>query len=311
MKLRTKNLLVVMLLILLSKAGLAGGDTTYITPTYRLIAKQVSFTPTEFVFDILLKHTNRHLTRFEYAGGQYFFRTTMAFKNGGYCTFRYATGPTGDTISQLPGNMIPRNPSMGVIAGDTVLMRLAINTFPGAGNGYIIPDTGSYGIQIIRVKFTNVTSTFVGAPGNNIWWQNFTPNPYTKMFAYTGLNGTTNTEVSDTLNHIREFLTGIGNEPNITLTPTEFSLSQNYPNPFNPTTKITYAIPVEGKVTMKVFDLTGREIMNLVNESKQVGFHTVDFNGANLSSGVYFYRINVDGIEGKNYQATRRMVLIK
>jgi len=311
MKSRIKNLLVVLILVLGAKAGFAGGDTTYLRPTYSLVAKQVSFTPTEFVFDIFLKHTNLAQTRFEYAGGQYFLRTNMQFKNGGSCTFRYATGPTGDTISQLPPHMIPRNPSMGVIGSDTVLMRLAINTFPGAGNGFIIPVTEPYGIQIIRLKFTNTNSTFLGAPGNNIRWQNFTPNPYTKMFAYTGLNGTVNTEVSDTLNHFIDFSTGIGNEPNITLTPTEFSLSQNYPNPFNPTTKITYAIPVEGKVTMKVFDLTGREIMSLVNEPKHVGFHTVDFNGSNFSSGVYFYKINVESTKEKNYQATKRMVLIK
>ncbi|MEO6693935.1 MAG: T9SS type A sorting domain-containing protein [Ignavibacteria bacterium] len=309
MKSVIKNLLVVMLLILVAKSGFAGGDTTYVKPTYRTVAKQVSLSPTELVFDLFIKHTNLNTTRFEYAGGQYFFKTTLAYRNSGFCTFRYSA----DTLSDLPRNMIPRNPSMSVYpgTGDTILMRLAINTFPGAGNGYIVPDTGVYGARIIRLKFTNVTSTFAGQPGQNIKFQNGLPNPYTKIFAYTGLNGTVNTEITDSLNHIIDFPTGIGSDPGVTINPTEFSLSQNYPNPFNPSTKITYAIPVEGNVTLKVFDLTGREIMNLVNEPKQVGFHTVDFNGANLASGVYFYRINVDGVEGNNYKATRRMVLIK
>jgi len=311
MKSRIKNLLVVVLLLLIAKAGFASGDTTHIKPKYLLTAKQFSLSSTELVFDIFIRHTNRDSTRFEYAGGQYFFRTNMPYKNGGFCTFRYSA----DTLSNMPRAMVPRNPSMAIFGGttDTILMRLAINTFPGAGNGYIVADTGNGGLgaRVIRVRFTNVSSTFNGAPGNNIKWQNFTPNPYTKIFAYTGLNGTVNTEITDTTKHFIDFLTGTGSEPGITLTPTEFSLSQNYPNPFNPTTKITYAIPVEGKVTMKIYDLTGRELMNLVNDTKQVGFHTVDFNGANLASGVYFYRINVDGTEGKNYQATRRMVLIK
>lgn len=311
MKSSIKNLLVVILFLLVAQAGFAGGDTTFVKPTYLLVAKQVGdITPTELVFDIFIRHTNLNETPFQYAGGQYFFRTTVPFKNGGFCTYRY----TLDTLSDMPRAFVPRNPSMAVLAGtgDTILMRLAINTFPGAGNGFIVPDTGVYGTRVIRMKFTNVSSTFNGAPGNNLKWQNFTPNPYTKIFAYTGLGGTVNTEITDTLNHRIEMLTGTGgNDPNITLTPTEFSLSQNYPNPFNPTTKITYAIPVEGKVTMKVYDLTGRELMNLVNETKQIGFYTVDFNGANLASGVYFYRINVDGLENKNYQATRRMVLIK
>jgi hypothetical protein len=88
--------------------------------------------------------------------------------------------------------------------------------------------------------------------------------------------------------------------------PVVYSLSQNYPNPFNPVTKINYALPKTGHVTMKIYDVTGREIQTLVNDIKQAGNYTVDFNGANLSSGVYFYKI-----QSGDFISVKRMVLIK
>jgi len=91
-----------------------------------------------------------------------------------------------------------------------------------------------------------------------------------------------------------------------TAVPVVYSLSQNYPNPFNPTTKINYALPKTGLVTMKIYDVTGREIQTLVNDVKQAGSYTVEFNGANLSSGVYFYKI-----QSGDFVNVKRMVLIK
>jgi hypothetical protein len=88
--------------------------------------------------------------------------------------------------------------------------------------------------------------------------------------------------------------------------PGKYSLSQNYPNPFNPVTKISYAVAAAGQVTLKVYDITGREVKTLVNEFKNAGFYTVDFNGSNLSSGIYIYKI-VSG----NYSETKKMTLVK
>jgi hypothetical protein len=75
--------------------------------------------------------------------------------------------------------------------------------------------------------------------------------------------------------------------------PTEFALHQNYPNPFNPTTTIKYDLPVDAQVTMKVYDLLGREALTLVDEFVLAGYHQAQVDGSRLSSGVYFYRINV------------------
>ncbi|MFA5011455.1 MAG: T9SS type A sorting domain-containing protein [Ignavibacteria bacterium] len=90
------------------------------------------------------------------------------------------------------------------------------------------------------------------------------------------------------------------------IVPDEYSISQNYPNPFNPNTKINFALPKQGFVSLKIYDITGREIKTLVNEVKQAGYYTVDFNGSNLSSGVYFYKI-----QSGDFSSVKRMVLVK
>jgi hypothetical protein len=89
--------------------------------------------------------------------------------------------------------------------------------------------------------------------------------------------------------------------------PTKYELSQNYPNPFNPLTKIDFQLPNDGKVTLVIYDITGREMATLLNnEFKKADYYTVMFNGSNLSSGVYFYRIAAD-----KYVMTKKMVLVK
>ena len=88
--------------------------------------------------------------------------------------------------------------------------------------------------------------------------------------------------------------------------PKNYELAQNYPNPFNPVTKISFALPTQGFVSLKIYDITGREIKTLVNEIKQAGYYTVNFNSSNLSSGVYFYRI-----QSGDFVQTKRMVLLK
>ena len=88
--------------------------------------------------------------------------------------------------------------------------------------------------------------------------------------------------------------------------PKGFSLEQNYPNPFNPTTNINYSLQNAGHVTLKVYDMTGREIATLVNGRMNAGAHTVTFNASNLSSGVYIYALEANGV-----RLTNRMTLIK
>ncbi|MDD5360910.1 MAG: T9SS type A sorting domain-containing protein [Ignavibacteria bacterium] len=94
-------------------------------------------------------------------------------------------------------------------------------------------------------------------------------------------------------------------------TPSKISLGQNYPNPFNPVTTIGYEIPQDSKVTMKVYDITGKQITSLVNESQTAGYHTVKFDASGFSSGMYFYKIFVSGANGVNTEITKTMSVVK
>lgn len=88
--------------------------------------------------------------------------------------------------------------------------------------------------------------------------------------------------------------------------PNKFSLEQNYPNPFNPTTLINYQLPKSSHVTLKVYDMLGKEVCKLVDEEKIVGNYKVTFNGTNLSSGVYFYRLTTG-----YFSQIKKMLLLK
>ncbi len=92
--------------------------------------------------------------------------------------------------------------------------------------------------------------------------------------------------------------------------PNDYKLSQNYPNPSNPKCKIDYEIPFEGNVSLKVYDVLGKEVFTLIDEFKSADFYSVEFDGSNLASGMYFYRIIAEG-GGKQFTKTLKMVLVK
>ena len=87
---------------------------------------------------------------------------------------------------------------------------------------------------------------------------------------------------------------------------TAYALNQNYPNPFNPTTKISYSIKEEGLVTLKVYDILGKEIATLVNENKPAGFYEAEFNASQLPSGMYIYKI-----QSGSFSDVKKMLLTK
>jgi hypothetical protein len=77
--------------------------------------------------------------------------------------------------------------------------------------------------------------------------------------------------------------------------PKKFELGQNYPNPFNPVTNINFDLPEKGFVSLKIYDVLGREVAVVVNEVKETGYYTVQFNAGRFPSGVYFYRLEANG----------------
>ncbi len=93
--------------------------------------------------------------------------------------------------------------------------------------------------------------------------------------------------------------------------PQEFSLHQNYPNPFNPLTTINYDLPNRSRVNLVIYDIMGREVITLLNEEKNEGYHSIIWNtrnnvGTPVSAGIYFYQI-----QAKDFVKTRKMVLLK
>ena len=86
----------------------------------------------------------------------------------------------------------------------------------------------------------------------------------------------------------------------------QFYLNQNYPNPFNPTTSIDYYVPKTSFITIKLFDILGRYITTLVNEVKKPGNYTIEFNARQLTSGIYFYKM-----QSSDFEQTKKLVLIK
>jgi enterochelin esterase family protein len=97
--------------------------------------------------------------------------------------------------------------------------------------------------------------------------------------------------------------TNVKNEPT---KPLEFALEQNYPNPFNPSTQIHFSVQGSGFTSLNVFDVLGREVATLVNETLSAGQHAVNFSSDNLPSGTYFYRMRVGGAT-----ITKRMLLLR
>ncbi len=125
-------------------------------------------------------------------------------------------------------------------------------------------------------------STFVGWDFANVW----------------GIEGT-----------YYPLLTGVkvsvkGNE--LDVIPTEYVLEQNYPNPFNPTTMITYSLPNDGMTKLVVYNVLGEQVKVLVNEHMQAGSYTTSFDGSNISSGVYFYKLQTN-----NQVQIKKMLLLK
>jgi hypothetical protein len=93
---------------------------------------------------------------------------------------------------------------------------------------------------------------------------------------------------------------------NINALPAEYTLHQNYPNPFNPSTTIAFSLPRSASASLKVYDMLGREVGTLVNGYTTSGMHEIQFNAANLASGIYLYRLT-----SGNFTEVKKMMLVK
>ncbi len=114
------------------------------------------------------------------------------------------------------------------------------------------------------------------------------------------------------VSYSEEMIAAITDVEDVTGVPTEFGINQNYPNPFNPATTIKYALPSESNVSIAIYNTLGQQVTQLVNTVQNAGYKTVNFNAANLSSGIYFYVIKANAIDGSGeFNATKKMILMK
>lgn len=124
-------------------------------------------------------------------------------------------------------------------------------------------------------------------------------------YKVTAINGTRESVFSNTIYVIINMAEKIKQQDQITI-ESYYRLEQNFPNPFNPLTKITFSLKENAFVTLKVFDILGREVAVLVNEVLNQGNHQVQFDGSSLESGIYFYEIKVD-----NFRDVKKLILLK
>jgi hypothetical protein len=203
----------------------------------------------------------------------------LPYQSGGYLAgdslYFYSRSPTASTYPDSIKVMYSVSDS--VPEGTWVMLgRFKVNTVgQWQQTGFRVPTTSANGRLAIRYGCID------GGPlGNNT--------------DYSGIDAL----------RVERDLTGIHNTGGEV--PAEYSLSQNYPNPFNPVTNIAFSIPQSGFVTLKVFDVSGKESVVLVNQQMSAGSYRVDFDASSLSSGIYFYNLT-----SGNYSETKKMVLVK
>ena len=128
-----------------------------------------------------------------------------------------------------------------------------------------------------------------------------------KEYSYTDKNLTGGTDFIYRLKQIdNDGKYEYSKEVEVEVVPREINLLQNYPNPFNPVTEIKFTLPEATRVTLRVYNIIGQEVVSLVNGVEEAGFHSVKFEGSNLPSGTYIYRL-----QAGSFVQTKKMVLLK
>ncbi len=149
----------------------------------------------------------------------------------------------------------------------------------------------------------------VGTSGSIIVGLKADPTGYRVVYSSVGLEQMpANVRDSVTARSIRWLMENVvvGTEGNNEVQPKTYALEQNYPNPFNPTTRIKYSIPENSYTSLKIYDILGKEVAELVNQEKQAGTYQVEFNASALSSGVYFYKL-----KSGSFISTKKMIVLK
>jgi hypothetical protein len=205
------------------------------------------------------------------------------------------------------------NPTGNMTGIDIRAFRMSQVTTSNSVNGKVNSSAPVSPLKDANV-YAKSGSTFVGyktTGSDGIYHINSVPTGTLKIIAdrigYRS-DSTTVTITRNNIDSVNFYLTKLttGANPISNNVPDKYLLYQNYPNPFNPSTNIKYQITDNNFVTLKVFDILGKEVATLVNENLKAGEYEVTFNGSGLPSGIYFYKLNTE-----NFFETKRMILIK
>lgn len=207
----------------------------------------------------------------------------MVGSNGSYIKKTTDGGATWSIVSHPPGTTAPYYMNMHGFKDASNLIRVCVNE---QSYGYKVFKTTNYG-----TSWTEETLPLQGQ-GNGFNHMQF----LNQNLGYAGGN----------LGYFFRYGPPVGVGGNGNNTPSEFALKQNYPNPFNPITTIEYSVPSTAFVTVKVFDVMGREVAVLVNGKKTTGNYIVQFDAEDINSGIYFYTLETNG-----FKETKKMLLVK
>ncbi len=220
----------------------------------------------------------------------------------------WASTPTGTTNSYAVSF---KDNSNGMVGHDTGLLQFSSN------GGVTWTSISSPATTMTGLSFLSNTTSAWFSTGTNPYrttnngssWTLQTLSPFTGSIQHMNFADTSSgwavTSNGEVLHYRPSAITGVEPNPGERI-PTRFALEQNYPNPFNPTTMIKYQMPASGNVSLKVFDVLGREIVTLVDGQEGVGEHTVEFNASALSTGVYFYQLQAGA-----YVETKKLMILK
>jgi uncharacterized delta-60 repeat protein len=214
---------------------------------------------------------------------------------GDYATIKYNTNGEQQWAATYNGEANDRDEVYGI-------------AFDTAGNSYVTGwSMGSEGMDCVTLKYnTYGVQQWKQAYHSSVPGTNCANSILVDSSGSVYVAGFSEGEGSDSDIILIKYLQATEISPVSTARPSKYSLSQNYPNPFNPVTTIEFSLPENTFVTLKVFDITAREVYILVNENLSPGAYRFNFNGISLSSGTYFYKL-----ETSKFTETKKMILVK
>ena len=217
------------------------------------------------------------------------------------------------TIEEASDEKVFQVDGLGISKGDPISMKSRRAGQISLAHNGTTPATYDLNIRLASANGEKIFShAGITLPGNATvtivpHWSSFSGDSTMLILIDHGNTGTPNDSIV-----ISNEATGVNELKQLTI-PKYFSLSQNYPNPFNPTTMLNYGIPEESYVHLTVYNTLGQLVASLVDAVRRGGLYQVRFTNPNLSSGIYFYRLDATSIQypSKHFSQTRKMLLVK